>query len=205
MKRVIDIFFTTLALVFAVPTSLILVSWNAIPGDYLYSLKRSLEGVALAITIRTPIAQAFSLKFTDRRFSEANRLLSKRGSTLGYSFLVEGARETKDIIIDKKDSQSAAELVSKIDEYQKTIEEKQAVIQAQSPQNQEPTAQTTTSKDEVVQDLKKTKDDLEKIKDDIKKELPEAASEKAKEIHDNKDQDRQDKRDDNGESRNKRD
>ncbi len=138
MKSFVDSLLTAFAIVFIIPTTLILISWNAIPGDRLYGLKRGLESVALALTKNTPIASAFSLEFTDRRFSEANILLSKKGSTLGYTYLVNEASQTKDIIVDKKDTKKAQELIKKIDEYQKSIEERKIVLR------NDPSTLTTT-------------------------------------------------------------
>jgi len=117
--------------VFAVPSFLILVSWNALPGESLYGVKTTLEDIALAVTVRTPIASAFSLNFTERRFAEANKLLAKKGSTVGYTLLVAEARETQTIIVDQQDSQKAQELIAKIEEYQARIEEKKLAIAAQ--------------------------------------------------------------------------
>lgn len=150
------------AVIFAIPSFLILVSWNALPGERLYGVKTGLEDVALAVTIRTPIASAFSLSFTERRFDEANRLLSKKGSTVGYTLLVAEARETQTIIVDQQDSQRAQELITKIEEYQARIEEKKLAIAAQPtailPPQEEvvttvptptPTAQAQTTAPEV--------------------------------------------------------
>ena len=132
-------------MVFAIPSFLILISWNALPGDGLYGIKTGLEDVALAITIRTPIASAFSISFTGRRFDEANRLLSKKGSTVGYTLLVAEARETQTIIVDQRDTQKAQELIANIEEYQARIEEKKLAIAAQPTAILPPQQQTTVT------------------------------------------------------------
>lgn len=196
MREFLSNLLSALAIVLIIPTTLILISWNAIPGDKLYPLKRGLEDIALFLTIRTPIASAFSLEFTDRRFSEANILLAKKGSTLGYTLLVEGATQTKDIIVEKNDAAKAAELVAKIEEYQKTLEEKKiAVVSSPStflPPKPRETPQTITplpqapsqpppvdvqpepaeSVEEVIHDLDAANEELEEIKDEIKEALP---------------------------------
>jgi len=129
MKKFLSALFTGFALFFSIPTILILASWNAIPGDTLYSVKSSLEDVALALTANTRIATAFSVNFTDRRFNEAAILLDKKGSTVGYELLVAEARQTRGMIIDKQDVKNGAQLIRKIEEYQVEIEEKQAEVQ----------------------------------------------------------------------------
>ena len=131
MKKYFNTFLTVFAVVFAIPSFLILISWNSLPGEFLYPLKTSLEDVALAVTIRTPIASAFSINFTQRRFSEANRLLAKKGSTAGYSLLVTEASESKEIILGQADTAKAQELSDKIEEYKKNIEEKKLALQVQ--------------------------------------------------------------------------
>lgn len=129
MKKFLSALFTGFALFFSIPTILILASWNAIPGDTLYSVKSSLEDVALALTANTRIATAFSVNFTDRRFDEAAILLDRKGSTVGYELLVAEARQTRGMIIDKQDVKNGAQLIRKIEEYQVEIEEKQAEVQ----------------------------------------------------------------------------
>ena len=131
MRKFFNWFLSAFAILFAIPSFFILISWNALPGETLYGVKTGLEDLALAVTIRTPIASAFSLNFTERRFDEANRLLSKKGSTVGYTLLVAEARETQTIIVDQQDSQKAQELVTKIEEYQARIEEKKLAIAVQ--------------------------------------------------------------------------
>jgi hypothetical protein len=146
MKKFLNTVFTGMVVLLAIPTILILASWNALPGDFLYPVKTGLEDIVLALTIRTPLASAFSIKFTDRRFSEATRLLAKKGSTIGYGLLVEEAQQTKDIIVKKQDVTKASELVTKIEEYQKNIEEKQLTItQAQPVTKPAPVTTITTT------------------------------------------------------------
>lgn len=131
MKKFFGTLLTGFALFFSIPTILILASWNALPGEGLYSVKSSLEDVALALTKNTSMATAFSVNFTDRRFSEAVKLLDKEGSSVGYQLLVAEAQQTRSLIIDKQDAKNGAQLVLKIEEYQAEIETKQAEIQSQ--------------------------------------------------------------------------
>jgi hypothetical protein len=132
MKKFFGALLTGFALFFSIPTVLILASWNAIPGDTLYSVKSSLEDVALALTKNTPMATAFSINFTDRRFDEAVKLLDKEGSSVGYQLLVAEAQQTRSLIIDKQDAKNGALLVLKIEEYQADIEAKQVEVQNQA-------------------------------------------------------------------------
>lgn len=129
MRKFLNWLTAGFAAFFSIPTFLILISWNAIPGDSLYGLKTALEDVALAVTIKTPLASTLSVSYTERRFSEANVLLSQKGSTVGYKLLIAETNDSKEIIVDKKDSKQATQLVNKIEVYQKDIQEKKQLIQ----------------------------------------------------------------------------
>lgn len=143
MRKVLGIIASVFAVFFSVPTGLILASWNALPGDSLYTTKRALENVTLTVVQTTPLASSFSVSFTDRRFKEADKLLSTKGSTIGYSLLVEQAQQSKDIIVDQRNTQQADQLIQNIDQYEKLIEVKKATVVAQAQQNT-PSAYTQT-------------------------------------------------------------
>lgn len=205
MKKFLSTLLTGFALFFSIPTILILASWSAIPGDTLYSVKSSLEDVALALTKNTSIATAFSVNFTDRRFNEAAILLDKKGSTVGYKLLVAEARQARGMIINEQDSKNGAELVQKIEEYQADIKARQAAIQNQAnlsdsiyynptPAPYSPPPAPNENKKvvvdipveviieeedpEVVYDnLKEAYEDLEDIKIEVEEELPDMATE----------------------------
>jgi len=131
MKRVFDALFTAVALLLFIPTVLILVSWNAIPGDRLYSLKSSLEDGVILIFSGTPFLPKVSMKFTDRRLNEATVLLSKKGSTVGYDLLVAEAKQTQNYIIKKDDAQSSVQFSKNIAGYKKEIEKKKIEVRAE--------------------------------------------------------------------------
>lgn len=132
MRKFLDRLLTGLAIAFAIPTTLILISWNAIPGDRLYSIKAEMEDIALALTANTPLASAFSLEFTNRRFNEATVLLAKEGSTVGYELLVAEAQQTQSIVLGRQDIKNGSQLIGKIEEYQVEIEKKQVEIRSQA-------------------------------------------------------------------------
>jgi hypothetical protein len=130
VRRFLNWFLNGFAITFAIPTVLILISWNALPGERLYGLKTGLEDVALGLTIKTPLAPILSVKYTQRRFSEANSLLSQKGSTFGYLLLIEEAKSSTDLIADKQDKGQAKELISKMTEYKSQIESKKVAIKS---------------------------------------------------------------------------
>jgi len=137
MKRFLDALFTAMALVLAIPTLLILISWNAIPGDRLYSLKTGLEDVVLVVFAGTPLVPEVSMQFTDRRFNEATALLSKKGSTVGYDLLIAEAQQTQTYITEKNDDQSSVKFTENIEVYKKEIQKEKIRVQAQIDSGQE--------------------------------------------------------------------
>jgi len=122
MKKFIDHIVTALAISLGIPTLLILISWNAVPGSGLYPIKAVLEDMALALTVNTALASKLSLEFTDRRNNEATTLLVNEGSTVGYELLVAEAKQTQNLVYTKHDVQTATKLVDKIEQYQSEIE-----------------------------------------------------------------------------------
>ncbi|MEK7498094.1 MAG: hypothetical protein AAB656_04200 [Patescibacteria group bacterium] len=145
MRRLFDALITGFVMVLAIPTILILISWNAIPGDRLYPLKSGLENATLFIFSGTPLVPQVSMKFTDRRFNEATKLLAKEGSTVGYDLLVAEAEQTQSYIAQKEDAQSGAQFVKNIEVYQKEISKKKAEVLATSSVPLTPTVEKTVT------------------------------------------------------------
>lgn len=141
MRRLFDALFTAIALVLFIPTFLILISWNAIPGDALYPLKSGLESITLLLLSGTPLVPKASMKITDVKFNDATALLNQKGSTAGYDLVVAQAKQTQNYIAVNGSVTDSTTFVQNIDTYQAKIEQakKQVVAQAQSsgelPQN----------------------------------------------------------------------
>lgn len=129
LKDYLNWIITGIAGFFLIPSLLVIVSWNALPGERIYGLKTDLEDVAFLLIGKTPIASAYSVSLTERRSTEATKLLSKKGSTVGYTLLVEEAVVSKNVILNKSDTQNAAVLIQKIEEYQNQIEQEKTKIQ----------------------------------------------------------------------------
>lgn len=123
MRRILNGLVTGIALIFIIPTTLVLASWNAIPGDNLYSLKTNLENITLTALSGTPLLPKASIAFTDRRIMEATALLDKKGSTVGYDLLVANAEQTQTYISEKGNVQDAAQFSNNIDLYKKQIQQ----------------------------------------------------------------------------------
>lgn len=105
----------------AVPTFLILVSWNALPGSSLYSLKRGLEaGPRLALG-NTPLAADYEVALADRRFAEAQALI-KSDNALGLSQLQDSIAQATQKIEQTQNAQAKRQLVSNLLAYNQQLE-----------------------------------------------------------------------------------
>ena len=79
-KKVINIIFTVIILLLAIPATAILATWNTLPNDTLYPLKRALEKSALALTPKSLLETKLHFAFLDRRSEEATvALIQKPG------------------------------------------------------------------------------------------------------------------------------
>ena len=76
IKTLLTGFILGLILILFVPATLILASWNAVPGDSIYSVKVGLEKTILGITPSDNLKTTLEIKYTERRFSEVEKIIS---------------------------------------------------------------------------------------------------------------------------------
>src|SRR3990170_1229687 len=88
MRRVFEAFSTTFIVMFAVPTVLIVASWNSLPGSGMYRVKLGLEQALLLVVSPSYATRgALQVKYTERRFAESTRLLADQASIEGLPYL----------------------------------------------------------------------------------------------------------------------
>lgn len=76
MKKSIDIFVWAILLFLITPSGMVLASWNAVPGDYTYSWKLSLEKVLLWVLSPSDTLQSTTqVKIAERRFGEVEQVI----------------------------------------------------------------------------------------------------------------------------------
>lgn len=80
IKTLLTGFIFGLILILFVPATLILASWNAVPGDSVYSVKVGLEKAILGITPSDNLKTTLEIKYTERRFSEVEKIISTNTS-----------------------------------------------------------------------------------------------------------------------------
>jgi len=111
---------------------MVIVSWNTLPGDRLYPVKLILENVAIMLTSPSEVTRAsLSVKFSERRFSEAARLFGSKQSILGLTYAIDQIGKTADIIAQTKDNKTRSDAASS---YIATLETMQYQLEQQKEQ-----------------------------------------------------------------------
>lgn len=183
MKRVLSIIATVIALLLTIPTGLILASWNALPGDRMYPIKTGLEKVAVKIVGGSPLERKLEVKYTERRFSEADTLLTKKQSTIGFAYLTDQAKTAKDKIIQAQDSQTKVELVENLSQFNQTLEERKEGIKTSAPSTSPPApvppspAPGSQEPKDIIEDIEETQEEIEEIIDELEEEVPSPSEE----------------------------
>lgn len=136
IKHFVNIASIILAIVLSPLTVLILLSQNSIPGNFLYAYKRGLENTIVAVASVHPATRvAFRTGLTERRFDEAQTLLSSTQDINGLQeFVREVAATNKELesIADSKDKKQLEEkLYASLDDYQKRLKETKVVLIAE--------------------------------------------------------------------------
>ena len=75
LKTILTGFILGLVLILAVPATLILASWNAVPSDSSYKIKVGLEKAILGVTLSDNLKTSLEIKYTERRFNEVEKLI----------------------------------------------------------------------------------------------------------------------------------
>lgn len=85
--------------VLALPTVMIIASWNSVPGDLGYGVKRAFESALLVMARPSYDAEAsLNAQYTKRRMEEAKALLANNQSSAGLSQLSAQITATKKMI-----------------------------------------------------------------------------------------------------------
>lgn len=138
MKKIIDYLTWGFLFVFFLPTTLIVASWNALPGDALYSTKLTLESTLLFFVQPSYAASgSLNVKYTERRFTETKRLLSDKQSVEGLPYLERQVSATK-MVIDrapnaKAKKQLAQTYLATLRDVSVQLEEQRLVAVARTP------------------------------------------------------------------------
>lgn len=160
MPRILQSYTLWVALVLILPTSVILGTWNLLPGEQFYNVKRSLENVPKIALGNSAASADYEVALTNRRFDEASTLV-KSNNTLGLSEFNNSLQSAEQKVISTNNTAAKQKLISDLNTYNQQLQvQKQQIIyvynityiqnpsptgtQPPPPQNQ-PTYPTPTS------------------------------------------------------------
>ncbi len=190
---------TYLMVALAAPSCAILITWNTLPGETLYPLKRGLETVAL--TLLSPSFKARSslqAELITRRSDEATRGLIAQSNTQGLSELRAQIQAAKEETINAKNStakkEAATRLIEKLNKANQSLEKSKSSLPARQPVMKKPTSSSNTSPSPISQPPTTPTNQVEQTQEEIQE-----AIEQLEEVKDTKDEDK-----DRGKSEEKR-
>lgn len=192
-KKVLNYIMAGLMVFLLIPTTAILASNNALPGDTMYSVKTTLENLASTLTSSSYQAHSeLEIKLIQRRIEENQKLLLSSGSTRGLELLVAQAEAAKEYILNSSSSQQVKteavnNLVRVLKESQNKLEEqkqniastntvyktvyKTKIVYKENPTVSQGNSQEQTTTPDDTQDTAKqindTQDSIEDMIDDL--------------------------------------
>lgn len=147
-RSFVDSFIWGFLIVFFVPTTLVVASWKAIPGDVFFPVKIAVENVALAIV--SPSARtsgSLKILYTERRLGEAQTLMAMKQSVTGLAYFETQMQETKQSILETSDpvvrDQLAKEYVQSLSNMSVDLAKEKSQIDTQTRPSQ-PSGSTQT-------------------------------------------------------------
>lgn len=142
--KVISATFTAIIIFLSLPATVILASWNSLPGSPLYPVKRGLEKTALALLPNNFFEVQLRLKLIDRRTQEvASPLIQAANQNQAFSEIVTEAQAAQLAAANLKPEQqvqATAKLITTLNQVNQSLEE----IKTTSPTTPSPAAVTPT-------------------------------------------------------------
>lgn len=128
MNKTVNTVLWVILFLFLLPSSLAVASWNSLPGSRLFTTKLFMEQ-ALVVLIPSASAKGnLQIAYTERRFTEANRMLADQSSVEGLAYLDTQVNTTKNAILTTTDPAVKKQLAQK---YIATLETVNAQLEAQ--------------------------------------------------------------------------
>lgn len=156
MKKIFDIITWSVLSFLLIPSSLVLASWNSVPGDPLYAVKIGLEKTLLAVVPSTALQSSLQVNFTERRFDEASQVLDTSLATEGLTNLDQQLVATTLTISQVKNIQEQSQLadsyIQTLTKVSEKLEEKRQSIALAAPAIT-PAAQTAQPTQQAVQPI----------------------------------------------------
>lgn len=156
MKKILDYFTWGFLFLFAIPSVLIVASWQSLPGDTMYPVKLGFEDVLLFFVKPSYAASGtLSVKYTERRFAEAKKLLADKNSIEGLSYLERQVSTTRAMIAKAPNTAAQKHLART---YLTTLREVTTELEAQKQRGTQETqeSKTAASSEAVTQEIEES-------------------------------------------------
>lgn len=112
MRNILDKLIWIGLFIFFVPTTLIIVSWNSLPGELMFPIKLGLErSLAVIVSPSYEVSGQLQIKYTERRFADAQKLLAIKNSVSGLPYLDQQV-ETAKTAIEKAPNPAARQVLA---------------------------------------------------------------------------------------------
>lgn len=95
---------------FLVPSSLVVASWNSLPGSRLYRVKLVAEDSLVALAFSKSAKSELEVSYADKRLSDATQLLSETGSADGLEYFRSQIQDAKNALAQAPDGEVKEEL-----------------------------------------------------------------------------------------------
>lgn len=188
MDKFVDYLTYGFIAVFALPTVMIMASWNSVPGDATYVMKRAFESAALVLAKPSYDAQtSLNEQYTKRRLEEAKVLLASHQSTEGLTYLSQQITATKAMIQNAPTQEKKQEAAKKYITTLKSVSTELKAQKAKSSGNlalktsTKTTTKTTssggTSQAELQAQLQKQIQQVQELQQSLESQLQQPQSE----------------------------
>ena len=134
MSKILSIIIWIFIAVLSVPTVLVLVSWNSLPEDAFYPTKIAMESFLLrAVSVIPVLAGQLEMKYSDRRFTEAEKMILDKKNSAGLEQFLQQVRSANIRIASVSDpavkQKLKAELLVSLSDYdQKLTQTKEKLV-----------------------------------------------------------------------------
>lgn len=99
MRSFFESFATAFLILFTLPTILVVASWNMVPGESLFPIKIGLEkAIAFVVAPSYDVSTALQMRYTERRYAEAKRMIAEKHSVVGLAYLTAQVAQTQKTI-----------------------------------------------------------------------------------------------------------
>lgn len=137
-----------------VPSAFAIASWNSLPGSGLFRIKLTMEQALVFLVPSVEAKGNLQIAFTERRFSEAKRLISDQTSVQGLSYLDNQVDVTKQAILTTRDPalkrQLAQKYVTSLRDVSSQLEQQKQIAVASAPSGSRVSVTTGTNEAQPV-------------------------------------------------------